>query len=104
MHKYIGTDLDKDYMFITRNKQALIKSYGKEGQVNLKEIGIRPGEKMHEEMISKEEWLRTIEWENYLITAEYCNQGDMGWSYNSEDSLMGDDQTYNFLVNSGVIK
>jgi hypothetical protein len=30
MHKYIGTDLDKDYMFITRNKQALIKSYGKE--------------------------------------------------------------------------
>ncbi len=83
---------------------SLIKSYGKTEDVKLKKVGIRPGEKMHEEMISKEEWLRTKEWENYLITTEYCNDDEVGWSYNSEDSLMDDDQTYNFLVNSGVIK
>jgi UDP-N-acetylglucosamine 4,6-dehydratase len=85
---------------------SLIKSYGKEDSVELKKVGIRPGEKMHEEMISSEEWLRTVEWENYLITSEYSNRGvfTVGWSYNSKDSLMDDDQTYKFLVDSGVIK
>ena len=76
--------------------------YKKESEVDLKVIGIRPGEKMHEEMISTEEWLRTKKWDNYLIGTDYITD-DM-WSYNSEDSLMDDDQTYKFLIDSGVIQ
>ena len=38
--------------------KALGKFYGKEN-IELREIGIRPGEKIHEEMISDEEWMRT---------------------------------------------
>jgi hypothetical protein len=30
MNKYIGTNLEKDYMFITKNKESLIKTQGKE--------------------------------------------------------------------------
>tara|TARA_R100001510_G_C7537972_1_gene126738 strand:+ start:212 stop:370 length:159 start_codon:yes stop_codon:yes gene_type:complete len=30
MGKYVGTDFNKDYMFITRNKKTLIKTHGKE--------------------------------------------------------------------------
>ena len=80
---------------------SLIKYYGKEGKVNLKKIGVRSGEKLHEEMISKEEWLRTQEWQNYLITNE--KQNENLWSYSSETSLLNDNETYRFLQNSGVI-
>ncbi len=89
-------------MKVTDIAKSLIKSYKKESEVDLKVIGIRPGEKMHEEMISTEEWLRTKKWENYLIGTDYITD-DM-WSYNSEDSLMDDDQTYKFLIDSGVIQ
>jgi UDP-N-acetylglucosamine 4,6-dehydratase len=89
-------------MKVTDIAKSLIKSYKKESEVDLKVIGIRPGEKMHEEMISTEEWLRTKKWDNYLIGTDYITD-DM-WSYNSEDSLMDDDQTYKFLIDSGVIQ
>ena len=36
-------------------------------------------------LISKEEWLRTTDHENYLIGTESTN--DDLWSYNSKDSL-----------------
>ena len=81
---------------------SLIKYYRKEDKVELKEIGIRSGEKLHEEMISTEEWLRTQEWQNYLITSERHN--NKLWSYSSENSLLDDDEIYSFLQNSGVIK
>ncbi len=67
----------------------------------LKYIGIRRGEKLHEEMISKDEWMRTEEYENYLIGTEYLN--DERKSYNSFDSLMDSSEAYNFLKESGVI-
>ena len=70
--------------------------------VKLKVVGIRPGEKLHEELISTEEWLRTEEHENYLIGTESTN--DELWSYNSKDSLMNSSETYKFLQDSGVIK
>ena len=65
-------------------------------------IGIRPGEKLHEEMISTEEWLRTQNWQNYLITSE--RHTDKLWSYSSESSLLDDDEIHDFLQSSGVIK
>jgi len=82
--------------------KCLIKYYEKTGKVKLKIIGVRPGEKIHEELISPEEWLRTEEYENYLITTDYINS-DL-WSYNSKDSLMNNAKTYKFLQNSGVIE
>ena len=88
--------------------KSLIKSYGKNTTVEestnfvkLKNIGIRSGEKLHEEMISTEEWLRTEDLENYLITSEIVNE-EM-WSYSSKNSVLTEKETYKFLSKSGVI-
>jgi len=83
----------------------------------LHEVGIRPGEKIHEEMISTEEWLRTEDGgENYLINQERLDFFAPGEpsptnsktkeidSYNSKNSLMGFDEAYEFLVKTGVLK
>jgi UDP-N-acetylglucosamine 4,6-dehydratase/5-epimerase len=89
--------------------KSLIQSYGKNTTVEestnfvkLKNIGIRSGEKLHEEMISTEEWLRTEDLENYLITNDIQNTNL--WSYSSENDVLDENQTYNFLVDSGVIE
>ena len=70
--------------------------------VSLKQVGIRPGEKIHEEMISLEESLRTIECENYyMITNKVINQ--TSWSYNSENNILEKSKVFNFLKDRGVI-
>ena len=81
--------------------KCLIRSFDKTNEVELKIIGIRPGEKLHEEMISEEEWFRTEDDENYLINN--CQINSDIWSYNSKDTLMGKVDAYEFLQNSGVI-
>tara|TARA_Y100000310_G_C20537132_1_gene741397 strand:+ start:70 stop:1017 length:948 start_codon:yes stop_codon:yes gene_type:complete len=81
--------------------KALGKFYGKE-DIELREIGIRPGEKIHEEMISNEEWLRTEEYENFLISTNVRKYEQK--SYNSYDSLMDSSEAYNFLQKSGVLE
>ena len=87
---------------ITSIAKALIKKYKLTDNVELKTVGIRPGEKIHEEMISSEEWMRTYKnGKNYLI-------GDViiapeGKSYSSHDSIMTDNETYDFLIENGVI-
>ena len=53
-------------------------------------------------MISTEEWLRTEDLENYLITSETIN--DEMWSYSSKNSVLTEDETYEFLSDSGVIE
>ena len=81
--------------------KALGKFYGKE-DIELRVIGIRPGEKIHEEMISNEEWLRTEEYENFLISTNVRKYEQK--SYNSYDSLMDSSEAYNFLQKSGVLE
>jgi FlaA1/EpsC-like NDP-sugar epimerase len=82
--------------------KALIKNYhGDENHVPLKIVGIRKGEKIHEEMISTEEWFRTLDRENYLITDEIVK--DEIKSYNSSDSVMDSSLVYDFLIKSNVI-
>ncbi|KKK44931.1 hypothetical protein LCGC14_3166310, partial [marine sediment metagenome] len=50
-------------------------------------VGIRPGEKLHEELISEEESLRTIEHDDYyLITNKIINNDP--WTYSSKDDLI----------------
>ena len=99
---------------ITDIAKSLIKFYGLD-DIELKIVGIRPGEKIHEEMISSEEWLRTEDGgENYLINQEneFFPPGEPSSSnflnkemksYNSKDSLMGFDEAYDFLIKTGVI-
>ena len=82
--------------------KALVKRYkGDVDAIGLEVVGIRKGEKLHEEMISAEEWMRTLEYENYLITdnitTEECK------SYNSFDALMPESDVYDFLIKSNVI-
>ena len=86
---------------ITDIAKCLIKSYGLEHQVELETIGIRPGEKLHEEMISYEEWLKTENDENYLITDTVIT--DTMHSYNSKDSLMNFKEAYQYLEKTKVI-
>tara|TARA_B100000902_G_C27216839_1_gene867472 strand:- start:93 stop:1034 length:942 start_codon:yes stop_codon:yes gene_type:complete len=85
---------------ITDVANVLKKFYKKD--VDLKEIGVRAGEKLHEEMISNEEWLRTEEHENFLIGNK--NIRNEKKSYNSYDSLMDSSEAYTFLKKSEVIK
>tara|TARA_R110000737_G_scaffold289029_1_gene295637 strand:- start:945 stop:1913 length:969 start_codon:yes stop_codon:yes gene_type:complete len=85
--------------------KALIKwynlSYNSKCE-GLKEIGIRPGEKLHEAMISEIEWMRTIDvGNNYLITNKI--QTTQSKSYNSLDALMPDEEVYEFLKTSKVL-
>ena len=85
---------------VTDIANALIASY--ELDVKLREIGIRPGEKLHEEMVSSEEWMRTEELDTFfLIGNENINAEQH--SYNSFDYLMGSSQAYQFLKDSKVI-
>ena len=98
---------------ITDIARCLAKHYGRE--VELEEVGIRPGEKIHEEMISSEEWLKTEDaGENYLINqkVDFYSPGEPldndflykeMKSYNSRDSLMGFDEAYEFLLKTGVL-
>ena len=80
---------------------VLIASY--ELDVKLKEIGIRPGEKLHEEMVSSEEWMRTEELDNFFLIGN-TNINTEQHSYNSFDYLMDSSNAYKFLKESGVIK
>ena len=79
--------------------RCLLTYYQK--NIKFKDVGIRPGEKLHEEMISKEEWMRTEDHENFLIGDK--NLRDERKSYNSLDSLMDSSEAEEFLQKSGVI-
>lgn len=82
--------------------KALVKHYtGDESSIPLKVIGIRKGEKLHEEMISSEEWMRTLEYENYLITDSIVKEESE--SYNSYDALMSESKVFPFLKKCEVI-
>jgi len=85
---------------VTDIADVLIRSFNT--NIPLKYIGIRRGEKLHEEMISKEEWMRTEKHKNFLIGNEYLR--DEQKSYNSFDSLMDSSEAYEFLSKSGVVK
>ena len=86
---------------VTDIANVLGESYGVD--IPLKYIGIRRGEKLHEEMISAEEWMRTEDCdENFMIGDEIIRTEQK--SYNSRDSLMDHDESYQFLKDTGVLK
>ena len=81
--------------------KALISEYCPDIDIKLKIVGVRKGEKLHEEMISSEEWMRTEEYENYVITDEILT--DESVSYNSYDNVMPEGEVYSFLKLCSVL-
>ena len=81
--------------------RTLAKAYSRD-DMSINYVGIRPGEKIHEEMISVEESLRVKEFENYfMITDSMLN--DETWSYSSENAQMPSSDVEGFLQGKGVI-
>lgn len=83
---------------------ALISRFGKKTleHIPLEEVGIRPGEKLHEEMISMEEWTRTEEHDEFFLIGQTIIRSEQK-SYNSKDSLLAAEGTYSYLEETGVI-
>lgn len=79
---------------------VLIKQYAT-ATVTTTQVGIRPGEKLHEEMISTEEWARTEEHDTHFLIGQTVIRDEYK-SYNSLDSLMKVEDAYDFLKRSGV--
>tara|TARA_Y100000592_G_C5473525_1_gene320918 strand:+ start:1844 stop:2794 length:951 start_codon:yes stop_codon:yes gene_type:complete len=69
---------------------------------NLEYVGIRPGEKLHEEMVSLEESLRTKKYDKYfMITDQVIN--DDAWSYSSDSVVLDRKDVEKFLKSKKVI-
>ena len=77
-------------------------SYALLDEVDLNYVGIRPGEKIHEEMVSLEESLRTKDYDKYfMITDDIINEN--AWSFASDSDVMPFDDVKAFLKEKGVI-
>ena len=66
----------------------------------IKFIGIRPGEKIHEEMISSNEALNTIEFKNYFVIVPNSEFLDWGKKQYMQKNKNGKICNYNFSYNS----
>jgi FlaA1/EpsC-like NDP-sugar epimerase len=79
---------------------AISQAYGVENPT-LEYVGIRNGEKIHEEMISEEESIRTDDGKkNFLVSNSIINNNI--WTYNSKDHTLAIDLVSNFLKEKGV--
>ena len=89
-------------MMMTDLATELGKSYGV-NDIKLNYVGIRPGEKIHEEMVSLEESLRSKTFDKYfMITDNVINEE--AWSFASDTVIMESDNVEEFLKNKKVIK
>ena len=74
----------------------------------IKFIGIRPGEKIHEEMISNNEALNTIEYKNYFVivpNSEFLNWGKKKYmKHNKGGKNCSNDFSYNSESNKKFLK
>lgn len=81
--------------------KVLGKAYG-HSDISLDYIGIRPGEKLHEAMISETESFRTIDYKNYFMISDEIVNTD-SWVFESSSNLMDSSQAESFLSKSKVI-
>ena len=89
-------------LLVTDLATELGKSYAGIDDILLEHIGIRPGEKIHEEMVSLEESLRTTEHTKYfMITDNVINEE--AWSFASNTVVMPYEEVNEFLKGKGVI-
>jgi FlaA1/EpsC-like NDP-sugar epimerase len=61
-------------------------------------IGIRPGEKIHEVMLSLEEMMKASEWNNYFIIKNK-NIKESAKEYSSADFVMKYDDLKSYILN-----
>ena len=81
--------------------KSLGKAYGHD-DIKLSYVGIRPGEKLHEAMISEPESFRTEWHENYYMISDQVINSEC-WTYSSDTSLMKSEETDSFLKETKVI-
>jgi len=67
-------------------------------------IGIRPGEKLHEEMITQMDALNTVEFENYYVILPSTKLWDINKFQKESNSTVGKMCEYGFSYNSGTNK
>lgn len=83
--------------------KALAKSYGY-NDIQLRYTGIRPGEKIHEEMVSLNESVNTEIYDDYMvITTSKVREIEEAFTFSSDKNLMSSDQSFDFLKNCKVI-
>ena len=70
--------------------------------VKLKTVGIRPGEKLHEEMVSLEESVRTKKYDGYFMITNKIHHNEP-WSFSSKESLIDQENVTDYLTNNGVL-
>ena len=80
-------------------------------KIEIKVTGIRPGEKLHEILVSEEEVLRTYKRDNYYVilpvVPEGCNLPSGPWlkkEYSSDDRVFNIDELRHFLENKDLLK
>lgn len=101
--------------------RVLLKYYFKGGDENIEEVGIRPGEKLHETLISEQEWHYThnctssgFDHPHLYITDStknyenlhhpFVSSDELSYSSNSENRIMDEDELLVFLKEKGVIQ
>ena len=67
-------------------------------------VGIRPGEKLHEEMITKTDAFNTIEFEKYFVILPSTQLWDIDKFRKESNSSFGEMCEYGFSYNSGTNK
>ncbi len=60
----------------------------------IKEIGIRPGEKIHEQMITREDAAHTVEFDDFYVILPQINMNNM-WDYYKDAKRVAPDFDYN---------
>ena len=88
-------------MLITDLALIIGKKYGIK-DVSLEIIGIKPGEKLHEEMVSLEESMRAISFEKYYMITDNVIS-DKSFSLSSENSLMTKNEIKELLLYNNTI-
>ncbi len=74
------------------------------GNCKIKTVGIRPGEKLHEEMITVTDALNTVEFENYFVILPSVQLWDLEKFKNESNDKKGKFCSSGFSYNSGSNK
>ncbi len=72
-----------------------------DGNCKIKIVGIRPGEKLHEEMITVTDALNTVEFEDYFVIIPSVPLWDLEKFKNESNGKKGNFCSLNFSFNSG---
>lgn len=86
---------------VTDIAKALCQHYDM-NNVKLKTVGIRPGEKLHEEMVSLEESVRTKKYKGYFMITNKIHHNEP-WSFGSKESLIDRKDVVSYLTSNGVL-